>query len=148
MTDKQSTNSSDSTASTDSKEFTEFAQVYLREYDAVQNSQRIASRATIYLENLVNSDPKNALELLAAIIECCADNTQLSYVAAGPLENLFVYHGYEVINAIKEKADCSEKFQLALSGVWLDEDDDAIFPHWIELMKQYNFIGDNPRQRL
>lgn len=149
MTDKQSTHF---TASTDSNEFAEFAEVYLREYNAVQDSQRtagcIAGRATVYLDNLVNSDPKNALELLAAIIECCTDNTQLAYVAAGPLENLFVYHGYEVINTIKEKADCSEKFQLALSGVWLDEDDDAIFPHWIELMKQYNFVGDNPRQRL
>ena len=108
MTDKDSS---------DSPDFMQFAEVYLGEYDAVQDSQKITGRAT-------------------------------AYVAAGPLENLFVYHGYEVINAVKEKADCSEKFQLALSGVWLDEDDDAIFPHWRELMKQYNFIGDNPRQRL
>jgi hypothetical protein len=142
MTDK------DSSDSPDSPDFMQFAEVYLGEYDAVQDSQKITGRATVYLDNLVNSDPKNALELLAAIIECCTDNAQLAYVAAGPLENLFVYHGYEVINAVKEKADCSEKFQLALSGVWLDEDDDAIFPHWRELMKQYNFIGDNPRQRL
>jgi hypothetical protein len=142
MTDKQSTHLAIST------DFAEFAEVYLREYNAVQNSQRIAGRATVYLDNLVNSDPQNALELLAAIIECCNNNKEIKHIAAGPLENLFVYHGYEVINAIKEKADCSEKFQLALSGVWLDEEDDAIFSQWFQLMQRYNFIGENPRQRL
>ncbi len=100
----------------------------------------------LHVDNLVNSHPHKALELLAAIIECCKNNKEIAYVAAGPLENLFVYHGYEVINAIKEKADGSEKFQRALSGVWLDEKDDAIFSQWYQLMQRYNFMGTTPRQ--
>ncbi len=126
----------------------EFAKILLREYEYIQKSQATSGQAMVHVDNLVNSDPHYALELLAAIIECCKKNTELAHIAAGPLENLFVYHGYEVINAIKEKADCSEKFQLALSGVWLDEEDDAIFSQWFQLMQRYNFIGDNPRQKL
>ena len=126
----------------------EFAEIFLREYEDTQNSRTTSGQATVYIDNLVNSDPHKALELLGVIIECCTNNKQLGHVAAGPLENLFVYHGYEIINTITEKADCSEKLQLALSGVWLDERDDAIFPHWFELMKRYNFVGDNSRQKL
>ncbi|WP_339138157.1 MAG: DUF6869 domain-containing protein [Candidatus Electrothrix sp. GW3-4] len=126
----------------------EFAAIFLREYDEVQKSRATSGQAIVYVDNLVNSDPHNALELLAAIIESCTENKQLASVAAGPLENLFVYHGYEIINVIKEKADCSEKFQLALTGVWLDEEDDAIFSQWFQLMQRYNFVGDNPRQGL
>ncbi|MCI5141013.1 MAG: hypothetical protein D3909_04655 [Candidatus Electrothrix sp. ATG1] len=124
------------------------AEIFLREYEDAQNLRTTNGQATVYVDHLVNSDPDKALELLATIIECCTNNKQLAYVAAGPLENLFVYHGYEIINTIQEKADCSEKLQLALSGVWLDEGDDAIYPHWLELMKRYNFVGDNPRQAL
>ncbi|MCI5124178.1 MAG: hypothetical protein D3925_06805 [Candidatus Electrothrix sp. AR5] len=126
----------------------ELAEIFLREYDDIQKSRKTPRQAIVYVDTLVNNDPENALELLATIIESCKNNEELSYVAAGPLENLFVYHGYAIIDKIKEKADCSEKFQLALSGVWLDEDEDTIFFRWVELMKRYNFAGDNPRQTL
>ncbi|MCI5137732.1 MAG: hypothetical protein D3922_04790 [Candidatus Electrothrix sp. AR1] len=122
--------------------------MFLREYDDAQKSRTTPRQAILYIDTLVNNDPKKALELLATIIDCCKDNKELAYVAAGPLENLFVYHGYAIIDKIMEKADCSEKFQLALSGVWLDEDEDTIFFRWLELMKRYNFAGDNPRQAL
>ncbi len=126
----------------------ELAEMFLREYDDVQKSRKTPQQAILYVDTLVNNDPKNALELLATIIDCCKDNKELAYVAAGPLENLFVYHGYAIIDKIKEKADCSEKMQLALSGVWLDEDEDTIFFRWLELLKLYKFVGDNPRQAL
>ncbi|MDU9048584.1 MAG: hypothetical protein Q3M30_07015 [Candidatus Electrothrix sp. Rat3] len=126
----------------------ELAEMFLREYDDVQKSRKTPRQAILYVDTLVNNDPKNALELLATIIDCCKNNKELAYVAAGPLENLFVYHGYAIIDKIKEKADCSEKMQLALSGVWLDEDEDIIFFRWRELLKLYKFIGDNPRQAL
>ncbi|WP_446011909.1 DUF6869 domain-containing protein [Candidatus Electrothrix sp.] len=126
----------------------EFAAIFLREYDEVKKSCATGGQAILYLDTLVNNDPLNALELLAVITECCTNNNELAAVAAGPLENLFVYHGYEIINDIKKKADCSENFQHAVSGVWLDEKDDAIFSQWLELMKRYNFVGDNPRKTL
>ncbi|MCW5203781.1 hypothetical protein VU10_03325 [Desulfobulbus sp. US1] len=130
------------------QELAEIAEMFLREYNDVQKSRKTPRQAIVYVDTLVNTDPKKALELLATIIDCCKNNKELAYVAAGPLENLFVYHGYAIIDKIKEKADCSEKFQLALSGVWLDEDEDIIFFRWVELMKLYNFTGDNPRQVL
>jgi hypothetical protein len=126
----------------------ELAEMFLREYDDVQKSRKTPRQAILYVDTLVNNDPQNALELLATIIDCCKNNEELAYVAAGPLENLFVYHGYAIIDKIKEKADCSEKFQLALSGVWLDEDEDTIFFRWRELLELYKFVGDNPRQAL
>jgi len=126
----------------------ELAEMFLREYHDVQESRKTPRQAIVYVDTLVNNEPEKALELLATIIENCKNNEELAYVAAGPLENLFVYHGYAIIDKIKKKADCSEQFQLALSGVWLDEDEDTIFFRWVELMKRYNFAGDNPRQTL
>lgn len=90
----------------------ELAEMFLREYDDVQKSRKTPRQAILYVDTLVNNDPKNALELLATIIDCCKNNKELAYVAAGPLENLFVYHGYAIIDKIKEKADCSEKCNL------------------------------------
>ncbi|CAK8713895.1 HEAT repeat-containing protein [Candidatus Electrothrix laxa] len=126
----------------------ELAEMFLREYDDIQKSRKTGRQAIQYVDTLVNNEPQKALELLAIIIDCCKSNDELAHVAAGPLENLFVYHGYEIIDKIKEKADHSEKFQLALSGIWLDEDEDAIFFQWLELMKRYKLVGDNPRQKL
>lgn len=128
----------------------EFAEMFWREYDEyhVQKTRQTIGQAVVFVDNLVNSAPQRAFELLVTIIDTCKDNDGLAYVAAGPLENLFVYHGYEIINAVREKADENEKLQLTLSGVWLDEKDDAIFPHWFDLMKRYNFIGENPRPTL
>ncbi len=126
----------------------ELAEMFLREYDDVQKSRKTPRQAILYVDTLVNNQPEKALELLATIIDYCKNNKELAYVAAGPLENLFVYHGYAIIDKIKEKADCSEKMQLALSGVWLDEDEDTIFFRWLDLLKRYKLVGDNPRQAL
>lgn len=132
----------------------EFAEMFWREYNeddmqkTAQANDSTNCQAAVLVDNLVNSAPQRAFELLVTIIDSCKDNDGLAYIAAGPLENLFVYHGYEIINTVMEKADENEKLQLALSGVWLDEQDDAIFPHWLELMKRYNFVGDNPRPTL
>jgi hypothetical protein len=78
----------------------------------------------------------------------CKDQKTLANVAAGPLEDLFVYNGVSVIEKLKIAADADENFQLALSGVWLDEDEDEIYRSWYDLMKRYGFVGKNPRQAL
>ena len=46
----------------------EFAKIFLKEYQEIQNSQRTSSQAVIYVDNLVNNDPHTALEVLTAII--------------------------------------------------------------------------------
>ncbi|MCI5147873.1 MAG: hypothetical protein D3916_00410 [Candidatus Electrothrix sp. MAN1_4] len=95
----------------------EFAEIFLREYEEIEKSCATGGQAMLYLDTLVNNDPHHALELLTTIIEHCTKNKQLAFIASGPLENIFVYHGYKILQNIKDKADNSEKFQLAVSGV-------------------------------
>ena len=53
-----------------------------------------------------------------------------------------------MIESIQKAADADERVQLALSGVWLDEDDGEIYSNWFALMKRYGFIGEDPRVAL
>lgn len=131
-------------------DYREIAEKFLKEYDEyhIKKTSKVIGSAITYVDILVNKDPLKAVESTMEIINICKNDSELAYVAAGPLENLFVYHGHKIINKIKEEADCNEKLQLALSGVWLDEDEDSIFPQWLKLMERYNFTGDNPRKSL
>ena len=101
-----------------------------------------------YIDKLIEDEPEKALEFVLDLINNCADKKTLAYVAAGPLEDLLVHNGVSVIEKLEIAADADDNIQLALSGVWLDEDGDEIYRSWYDLMKRYGFVGKNPKQAL
>jgi len=67
---------------------------------------------------LVHKEPEKSLEVIKALVSAAPNDDFLSYVAAGPLENLLCYHGDAFIGEVERAAAKDEKFRRALSGVW------------------------------
>ena len=88
------------------------------------------------------------LDAVIQLIKESDDDETLSYIAAGPLENLLVFNGSKVIDRLTKNADFDERIQLVLSGVWLDENEDDFYHSWRALMKRYGFIGTNSKNGL
>jgi hypothetical protein len=76
------------------------------------------------------------LPVVLELIELAVDDSELSYVAAGPVEDLLKWHGKAAIAAFEKAAVHSTKVRQALAGVWINADDDA-FSDWKRLMEEY-----------
>ena len=95
--------------------------------------------ATQKLDDFVHKEPEKALSLTLEILKRSTIDTDVAYIAAGPLENLLHYHGDKVIAPLEEAADKNEIIRISISGVWLNERDDSIYPEWERLMKKYEY---------
>lgn len=67
---------------------------------------------------LCETHPDIAFDLVRDLIRICASPDDIALVAAGPLEDLIVQHGPDLIAAIEQEAAGSDRFRFALSGVW------------------------------
>lgn len=75
------------------------------------------------MDETVRCDPAQAFELVLALLEAAPSKQSLSYVAAGPLEELIIYHWAEIRDAFYRTVPTNKLLQFALVGVWLDEED-------------------------
>jgi hypothetical protein len=128
---------------------TELINTYFKNWECVEKGQSDNEHFWAWetIEDMVFKEPIRGLEITIKILRLCKDDKALAYVAAGPLENLFVYHGRKIIDRITKEADKDPRIQLALSGVWLNENNKA-YPEWKELMKRYKLLGKKPRKAL
>ena len=55
------------------------------------------------------------------------DMTVLALLAAGPMEELLVYHGPAIIEQVEEKAAHQPKFRRLLGGVWKNAIEEGIW---------------------
>jgi hypothetical protein len=67
---------------------------------------------------ICDSDPERAWQLTLTLIAKASNPKSLSYVAAGPLEDLLKNHGSVVIDRVEIAARRDPKFRLALCDVW------------------------------
>ena len=74
--------------------------------------------AVTAVNELVGKDPERAWNLTLRLIDKAPNPESLSYVAAGPLEDLLNDHGGAVIDRVELHARRDPKFRLALSDVW------------------------------
>src|ERR1700724_2176028 len=65
-----------------------------------------------------HSDPERAWELTLSLVAKASNPRTLSYVAAGPMEDLLNNHGSAVIDRVEIAARRDSKFRLALCDVW------------------------------
>jgi hypothetical protein len=63
------------------------------------------------------AESEDVLALVLALISKSPDEL-LSYVAAGPLEDLLCLHGPNVIGTVLKSAHKDERLRIALQGVW------------------------------
>ena len=70
------------------------------------------------VNDLVFNDPEKAWQILLEMIQETDDKSYLSFLGAGPLEDLLVYHGKNFIERIENEAKHNKNFLFALKCVW------------------------------
>ena len=123
---------------------------YFKNYNRLIDgkSQEDTIWASEKIDLLVRELPLEGLDIVIQLINESENDKILAFVAAGPLEDLLSFNGDKILENLIEIADNNEKVQYALTGVWLDENEDKFYPLWWKLMQRYGFTGDNPKQGL
>lgn len=84
-------------------------------------------------------DPR-AVPLLVALAEAAPSRKSLFYLGAGPLEDLVHGHGDALAPLLVARAAACPRFKIALSGVWLDEEQ-PLQTRTVKLLEP--FLGDD-----
>ncbi len=84
------------------------------------------------LDALASDRPGEALAVIWAILERSDDERVLANLAAGPLEDLLVRHGPEVIVAVEARARVDARARKLLGAVWRNAIAEAV---WQRLRK-------------
>ena len=121
----------------------EIADVYMR-YHRGRRDEDFWGHELLY--RATRDDAQLLWDVTRLLVRSAADDAELAYVAAGPLEDLLVHHGPGFIDAIEEDSRKHDRMRLALSGVWLDPGA-AVYPRWYALMEKYGFT-DGRREPL
>lgn len=70
------------------------------------------------MDNLIREKPIEAQDVILKLIDKALDDNTLAFIAAGPLEDLLIHHGEEVIDWVEKNARQNNKFAQCLAGVW------------------------------
>lgn len=70
------------------------------------------------IDTLVGDVPEKALEFLLFALPRFTENSDVAWLAAGPMENLVGIHGKRLIDRIELEAGRDGRFSLLLSGIW------------------------------
>jgi len=82
---------------------------------------------------LSRESPKEALEVIASLVQRAGDYELVEDIGAGPLENLIREHGLLLIDDIEARAQADHRFRLAVSHVWIEEADSVIGLRYLAL---------------
>lgn len=89
---------------------------YLKHYADRDNP--LLSKAWGLVNGLVHRKPKKGWAVILALVEQSSSEDALSYVAAGPLEDLIHLHGAVFIDQIEEAARNNPRMRQCLRSVW------------------------------
>lgn len=87
------------------------------------------------LYSAMQCDADYALSIVEAIHEQDATQSRIEAFAAGPVEDLLVYHGQEVIDRVIARASKDPAFARVLGGVWKRDMEDSV---WDLVVKHRN----------
>jgi len=85
------------------------------------------------IDELIHSNPLEALDVILKIIEINPTERILSNLGAGHIEDLMCYKGEEVINKIKKEAKRNANFKKSLASTWLDSNDSPFMKEFYEI---------------
>jgi hypothetical protein len=91
------------------------------------------------METIVSEEPELALELIVFALTRFTRPDEISFLAAGPLENLVQLHGAQLIDRLERVAAINEQFRLLLSGIWGESSTDPEI--WRRIQKA---VADGP----
>ena len=79
------------------------------------------------LDDLCKQSPELAWEIILRILDANSSDPIVENLSAGPLEDLLVYHGEQVISLVEIRARNDSKFRNLLGGVWKNAISDEIW---------------------
>jgi hypothetical protein len=91
------------------------AEAYMRQHETNDRELFWAFEKVV---EICRASPERGWQLTLALIAKASNPDSLSYVAAGPLEDLLTKHGSAVIDRVEIAARRDPKFRLALGDVW------------------------------
>lgn len=98
------------------------------------------------LDELVAEAPQRALHFIISALHYFKEDAEIAILAAGPVENLFVAHGTEVIDRVESEAAGNERFRFLLSGIWgRPHIDPKVWRRLQVAVQQGPWLDDDPR---
>lgn len=67
---------------------------------------------------LSHNEPETAWDLILTNLRTDSSSTTNENLSAGPLEDLLVYHGSQLIGRLESEASTNQPFRHLLGGVW------------------------------
>jgi hypothetical protein len=113
------------------------ADVYLRHHLTKRDEDFWAFEE---VDRRVRSDLSQAWAVTQAPVEKADTDLALGYVAAGPLEDVVDGYGDAALDLNEAACATNQKLQLALSGIWLEEESPVAI-RWRNLMQRYGFLN-------
>jgi Family of unknown function (DUF6869) len=113
---------------------------YLR-HQANKNDQDFWAWQKVF-QIVRSGDLDLAWEVTLLLLRKAETDDALSFVAAGPLEDIIDSYGDKALDRVEQACDEDPRLQLALSGIWLLPDS-PVLERWRGLMERYGFrYGD------
>ncbi len=113
----------------------ELAEAYLQHYRSGSKEDSWAFDEVVEACNDLESGIKVTLSLLAF----AKNEIEISYIAAGPVEDILKWHGNKAIPYFENASQYSENVRKALAGVWINEKDKA-FSEWERLITKFGYL--------
>jgi hypothetical protein len=92
-------------------------------------------------------EAERAWPIILALIAHAPNEEALSYIAAGPLENLVQHHAAQFADRLIGEAQLDARFLFTLGGVWGWEKVPELHGRLVEIIKQGRGPGQPPRVR-
>ena len=98
------------------------------------------------MSNLVETAPRAAWRCVLATLRHCETDKEIATLAAGPLEDLVIKHGPEMIAEIEREAAGNDRFRRLLSGIWGQAHaDPAVWRRVQAALQPGPWLDDDPR---
>jgi hypothetical protein len=81
--------------------------------------------------------PETAWVAILEILRNDLDEEQLALLAAGPMENVLVWHGASFLDRVETEARNDARFNYLLGGVWRNEMTEEV---WVRVQKARNKV--------
>jgi len=80
-----------------------------------------SGNAETLMHDICDEEPETAWQTILEILKKGVTDDQKALLAAGPLENLLVWHGKAFIDRVEQQAKINDRFNDLLGGVWRRE---------------------------
>ena len=113
------------------EEYQSLIDTWIARYKVKGESENFGEDSTYWaykeLDDICRNEPDLCWELILEILRSDQSSRVLSNLAAGPLEDLLVRHGTEIIARIESQAKKDPLFNHLLGGVWKNAISDEVW---------------------